>query len=448
MKVLHVLANSFPKINGYAVRSHMLIKAQSRLDGIENVALTSPWYPNIVEMQAEYDLDGVKYLRTSHPKQKKNTKITHKIVSKLAANPITKSNDLPFVARCLRYGSGKLLYLPKICWKLIEEGVLIKHFYQRILQVSNEYKIDLIHAHTPYRVGLPAYKAAKKIGLPFVYEMRGMWEETAVVNRRWKKGGPAYRRFRRKETYLLRKADSVICISEALKNEAISRGVSPNKITVVPNGFDNELSQLKDNLATEHFKEVKSQLTHTGSCKVIGYIGSLRELEGVDFTAKAVAELIKLGYKLKFFVLSSEVGQKELLDLCSQLGISSNSIIEGPVDHQLVKPYYDLIDIFVVSRPYSRVTDIVTPLKPFEAMGVGKTVISSDLIAMKEIIQHQKTGLLYQADNLDSLISQIKWCLDNSKDSDKIGEDAAHWVMNNRTWEQIAEHGKSAYIFR
>ena len=119
-------------------------------------------------------------------------------------------------------------------------------------------------------------------------------------------GGPAYLRFRKTETNLLRKADSVICISETLKSEAISRGVSPGKITVSPNGFDNtDIEKFADS-EQDFFKSVKTRLDSSKGAKIVGYIGSLRTLEGVDFSAKAVADLIKKGYNLKFFVLPME----------------------------------------------------------------------------------------------------------------------------------------------
>ena len=444
MKILHVLANSFPKINGYAVRSHMLIKAQAEIDDLENLAVTSPWYPNIPGLDEDYEQDGVKYYRTNHPLNKKNTKISHKLVAKLSSKNKRIQQEKPFLTRAILFVIKKTLFFPHICWKVIEERILIEHFYRRILQISIENDVDVIHAHTPYRVGLPAYQAAKKIGIPFVYEMRGMWEETAVANGRWISGGPAYWRFRKKETKLMKKADSLVCISEALKIEAISRGISKHKITVSPNGYDAELQSGQNE--SEMYKAVKSDLNIGKSTKVIGYIGSLRKLEGVDYTAKAVAKLCDLGYDVRFFTLSSESGQNELRNLCKDLGIYDRSTIVGPVDHNEVSPYFGLIDLFVVSRPMSRVTNIVTPLKPFEAMGLGRTVICSNLTAMKEIIEHKKTGLLYDADDLDSLVHQIKWCLDNPEQAKSLGQASKAWISENRTWVKIAEHSKSAYL--
>ena len=105
----------------------------------------------------------------------------------------------------------------------------MRYFMQRIIEVAKQEKAELIHAHTPYRVGLPALKAARKLRLPFVYEMRGMWEETAVANGRWRANGPAYRRFQRFENKVLRAADSVVCISETLKTNGNISGVDAAK---------------------------------------------------------------------------------------------------------------------------------------------------------------------------------------------------------------------------
>ena len=108
-------------------------------------------------------------------------------------------------------------YFSKIIWKVFEEKILIRYFTKRIMEVAKKHEIDLIHAHTPYSVGLPALRAARKLKIPMIYEMRGMWEETAVANGRWMKNGPAYKRFRKFETNVLRKSDGVICIGEALR---------------------------------------------------------------------------------------------------------------------------------------------------------------------------------------------------------------------------------------
>ena len=199
MKVLHVLANSPPDVNGYAVRTQMILENQNQLEQIDCLGLSSPWYPDRDSMVDEFNTNGVQYLRTLHPSRKKNSKLSHKLVKFFTRNPNSKSviisngdEDKKFILLRIYdffyYGIFKvgraIRHFFRIGWKVVEEKILIKYFTKRIIEVAKQTNAEIIHAHTPYRVGLPALKAARKLNLPFVYEMRGMWEETAVANGR------------------------------------------------------------------------------------------------------------------------------------------------------------------------------------------------------------------------------------------------------------------------
>ena len=458
MKVLHVLANSSPDVNGYAVRTQMLLQHQNEIEEIENLGLTSPWYPDRESMVESHSLNGVRYLRTLHPSRKKNTKISHKLIRFFTRKPIRKESPTNpisvkkkiFPLRLFDffyYGIFKIgraiRHFFRIGWKVVEEKILIKYFMKRIIQVAQEESVDVIHAHTPYRVGLPAMRAARKMGLPFVYEMRGMWEETAVANGRWMRNGPAYRRFQRYETKVLLKADSVICISETLKNEAISRGVKKENITVVTNAVERTITDVSH--TSELYATVAESIEKEENSCVIGYIGSLREMEGVDLTAQAVAKLKQMGHNVHFFVLTGPSGQDELKQLCEVLNIDDSSTIVGPVPHDEVGAFYSLIDVFVVSRPNSRVTQLVTPLKPFEAMAMGRATVASRLPALEEIISHEKTGLLYKPDSVEDLTMTIERCIVEPALREKLGNAARTWVLTNRTWDIVVQNTVDVY---
>ena len=454
MKVLHVLANSPPDVNGYAIRTQKILSNQSN----ELVGLTSPWYPNRESMIDDVEIDGIKYYRTKHPQWKKNPKISHKLVKLFTRKPDISSQNAPVENEATKilplrifdffyFGIFKIgraaRHFFRIAWKVVEEKILMKYFMQRIIEVAKQEKAELIHAHTPYRVGLPALKAARKLRLPFVYEMRGMWEETAVANGRWRANGPAYRRFQRFENKVLRAADSVVCISETLRQAAISRGVDAAKITVVTNAA--QIIDDSDLQKHETFDRVVASLGLKPSTRVIGYIGSLREMEGVDLTAEAVAELVKQGFDVRFFVLSGTAGQEELRNLCDRLELGDSAIITGPVPHQFVPQFYELIDIFVVSRPDAAVTRLVTPLKPFEAMAMKRAVVTSNLDALQEIVTDNETGLLFQAGNLSSLVETIKRLVTDEKLISSLGNNAYDWIIRNRTWELVVKNYAVAY---
>lgn len=432
LKILHVLANGPPDVNGYAIRTHGLMKAYSELPNVEVVGLTSPWYPDKDSMAKPIEMDGITYHRCLHPSRMPSVKGTAMKWSASRGRDRMAGSE-GFASKPLWRRGLSLLFKPlRPGWSWLEERVIFKHFTSRIIEVAEEENADVIHAHVPYRVGIPALRAARKLGIPFIYEMRGMWEESAVASGRWKSGGLAYRRFRRMETKVLRAADGVVCISETLRQEAISRGVDASRISVVPNAVDAEIVRNESDL----FNEMKDKLEDKF---VVGYIGSLRELEGVDLTAEAVSILNKRGVDVNFFVLSSQSGQDELRAYCDDLGIAENTDIVGPVSHDRVAPFYDLIDVFVVSRPDTRVTRLVTPLKPFEAMRSGTAVVMADLPALAEIVDDGKTGRLYPAGNYQTLAEIIHELLLNSELREYLGRNAASWVIANRTWQSVVE---------
>ena len=454
MRVLHVLANGPPDVNGYAIRTKMILEHLNQHTDVEVMGLTSPWYPRNENMKESYDEEDIEYLRTPHPAQtdsklpfllriarwiERRHQHLYPQNSEKALEMKMKRQQTGFIGKAIRAPA----YFSKILWKVVEEKILIRYFCKRIIEVAKKHKIDLIHAHTPYRVGLPALRAARKLKIPIIYEMRGMWEETAVANGRWLNNGPAYKRFRKYETKVLRKSDGLICISEALKNEAISRGVNKDCITIVPNGISAKLMKTTTN--RPDVVEVKSALKINAKTTVIGYIGSLREMEGVDQTAESVADLISKGYDVRFFVLTGKSGQAELKQFCEHLGITENTVITGPVSHNKVPEYYDLIDVFVVSRPDTRVTRFVTPLKPFEAMAMGKFVVASKLPALEEIIRHEETGLLYNPVSHQNLSFEIEKCLKDSKLKLNIEQNAQKWVLENRKWEDLVQRTVEAY---
>ncbi len=457
MKVLHVLANSPPDVNGYAVRTKMLLEASQRNNVAECFALTSPWYPHRDSMIEEIELNDILYQRTIHPSRKENSKLSHKLVALFTKqkkekttiqqiNQSKKKNPILRIFDFLYFGIFKVGRFFRngfrLFWKVIEEKILIRQFTKRIIEVSVNSEIDLIHAHTPYRVGLPALIAAKKLKKPFVYEMRGIWEETAVANGRWNRNGPAYRRFQKFENKVLRGADSVICISQTLKEEAIKRGVPESRISVVTNAVN--LSKHDESSKSDLLDLARANLSKSEDI-VVGYIGSLRKMEGVDLTADAVAKLIERGRSVQFFVLTGEDGQIELKQHCARLGISDKTTILGPVPHEMVKPFFDLIDIFVVSRPDSIVTRLVTPLKPFEAMARGKVVIASKLPALEEIISHKETGLLFEAGNVEDLSDTIESCIINEELRDILSNNAQEFVQRERTWDRVIENYRNLY---
>ena len=453
IRVLHVLANSHPDTNGYAIRSHMIVKHQNQIEDMEVHAITSPFYPNRQLMQEDIEHDGINYVRCKHPYFiRGRIPFSQRIIRRLTkVNSKKQETEKPQKSLVRRmydfvyfgfFKLGRLMKKPfQIPYRVWEERVLLKHFESDIFEYVKENNIEIIHAHTPYRVGIPSMNVAKKMGKKFVYEMRGMWEETAVANGRWKRNGPAYSRFRRLENRVLKGADKIVAISMELKRELISRGISGEKIAVVPNGIETVESVVE----SPKLETIETELNRLDGDITVGYIGSLRKLEGVDMTANAVSELVKQGHNINFFCLTGANGQEELIELSNRIGLKSRALITGPVPHSEVNQYYDLIDIFVVSRPDYPVTRTVTPLKPFEAMARARPVVITNLPALNEIITNLETGIITEDNELSSLVKSIKILISDQELRTKLGEQAKSWVINERSWSNLVRRYSTVY---
>lgn len=426
------------------------------INDMDPIAITSPFYPKKESMVENFMMDDVQYIRCKHPVNddnnlpfnlnfiRKSTFTGSEDSSQLQSN--SGKNIFKMSFDFVRFGIlkiGRLIRKPLVIpYRVFEERALMKHFEKSIIETCKQNKIQIIHAHTPYRVGLPALRAARKLSIPFVYEMRGLWEETAVANGRWRRNGLAYARYRRLENKVLKSADAIIVISEGLRQSAIARNVPSEDIILIPNSTEKSSQNVSK---PQNYTSIKGDLDSLEGETTIGYIGSLRPLEGVDNTAFAVSKLVEQGHDVKLFCLTGHDGQEDLRKLCDKVGLQNRHLITGPVPHSDVGAYYDLIDIFVVSRPDFEVTRLVTPLKPFEAMGRGRAIVVTNLPALIEIVEHEVTGLVTKSNSIDSLVSSIEHFVNDKTLRAKLGAQAKEWVEEHRLWEIVVSNLTKAY---
>jgi len=409
-------------------------------------------------MSEEINIDGIEYLRCVHPAYHNSNKgLGLRWVSWRGKKKIPPEKSETSVGgasekkanlalRAAVFASTPLRRILRMGNSWIEEKILFKFFRKKLRETVLEIKPDIIHAHTPYRVGMPAMLVAKELGIPFVYEMRGIWEDTAVANGRWKNKGFAYNRFRRMENKVLTNANRVFCISETLRAEAISRGVSSEQITVVNNAVGNSISRDFNGREINGFDETLKRLNKSEDSVVVGYIGSIQPLEGLDLLAESVAVLKKRGKDVRFLVISGSKGKKEFVEKCEALGIADISEITGPFPPIDIGAFYQLIDIFGVCRPPGfRVTELVTPVKPFESMYSGTATVVSDLPALKEIVKHEETGMNFIAGDVNSLADNIERLIDDVELRNRLSTNAMKWIEEERMWSKIVNLSVNGY---
>ncbi len=385
MKVLHVFDHSIPLHSGYTFRSISILKQQHKL-GIDTCHVTSSKHGND---QAEIEhVESLTFYRSA---------------------PI----------------SGLMAKLP-----ILNQMSYVEPMVKCILEVIEIEKPDIIHAHSPALNGLAALKAARKSGLPVVYEIRAFWEDAAVDHGTCREGDLRYRLTRKIETHVVKQVDSVTTICEGLRNDLIERGFNQSKFTVIPNAVNIEqFDVIKDKNS-----ELEVLLKLVGY-QVLGFIGSFYAYEGLDLIIDAMPAILAVNPKARLLLVGGGPQEKNLKHQVTLLGLEDKVIFTGRVPHSEVSDYYSLIDLLVYPRKPMRLTDLVTPLKPLEAMAQGKTVLASDVGGHHELIVDNETGFLFKAGEIEHLSERIIELLADKALRDSVIASGRNYVEQVKNWK-------------
>jgi glycogen(starch) synthase len=303
---------------------------------------------------------------------------------------------------------------------------------QRILEVARRERVDVIHAHSPILAGFPAWMAARQLRLGCVYEIRSLWEDAAVERGDISEQSPRYRVTRGAETFLARRVDAVVPICEGLRRDMSDRGLPESRLHVVPNGVD-----VARFVAQPPDEGTRSKLGLQGKT-VVGYIGTFFGFEGVVDLVEALAKLIKGGRKdLAGLIVGTGTTYEACKDIARRHGLADRILHPGHVAAEEVERLYSVMDVLAYPRRSLRITELVTPLKPLEAMAMEKAVIGSDVGGIRELIQDGVTGLLHRAGSVDDLALKITTVTDDVDLRRKLGRQARAWVAEHRDWKQV-----------
>ena len=321
-----------------------------------------------------------------------------------------------------RPGTGLLAKLP-----VVNQWDVVETLAERVREVVALEKPDVLHAHSPALNGLAALRVGRELGIPVVYECRAFWEDAAVDHGTTREGSLRYRLTRALESRVFRQADHVTCICEGLRADIAARGVPGERISVIPNAVDiesfPESRQYEPQLATELGLLNKP---------VIGFIGSFYAYEGLSLLLDALPRLRRDIPELKVLLVGGGPQDANLRAQAEALGDAV--IFTGRVPHSEVQRYYDLVDIFVYPRLSMRLTDLVTPLKPLEAMAQRHLVVASDVGGHKELIRDGENGRLFAAGDADALANAVVR-LFAERDSWSAYHDAGRrYVEDERNW--------------
>lgn len=381
MRVLHILDHGLPLHSGYSFRTRAILTAQTAR-GWSVAAVTGARQG--VSDQAAETIDGIDFHRTVPPRS-----------------------------------------LPAPLGELAE----IRALAARIDEVVAEFRPDILHAHSPVLDALAALKVARKRALPLVYEIRAFWEDAAVGNGTGTEGSLRYRATRALEIWAVRRADGVAVICEGLRRDLIARGIDAAKIMVSPNGVD--LTLFGDPPAPD--AALAAELDLTGR-EVLGYLGSFYDYEGLDTLIAAMPALIAARPNVRLLLVGGGPMESALRAQAAASDVAHAIRFIGRVPHHEVERYYGLVDLLVYPRKAMRLTDLVTPLKPLEAMAQRRLVAASDVGGHRELIRDGDTGTLFAPDDPAALAGRVAALLADRSGWEPMRDRARAFVESERNW--------------
>jgi len=312
--------------------------------------------------------------------------------------------------------------------------------FARLKEIIPILKPDVLHAHSPVLNGLAGVRAAKHFGLPLVYEIRAFWEDAAVDHGNCKEGDLRYRMTRALETYVIKQASAVTTICEGLRQDIVARGVDSSKVTVIPNAVNIEKFQF----GGQADEQLKAELGLSGKT-VLGFIGSFYAYEGLPLLLQALPLIHKHNDDVRLLLVGGGLQDALLREQVKALNLEDHVVFTGRVPHQDVQRYYDLVDVFVYPRLHMRLTDIVTPLKPLEAMAQGRLVVASDVGGHKELIRTGETGCLFKADDVSDLACVVVELLNSRDKWDDQRQAGRRFVEAERNWPNSVGRYREVY---
>lgn len=391
-RVLHILDHSLPLHSGYTFRTRAILKSQQAA-GLTVRGVTGPRHadagPEIEE------IDGLTF---------------HRVTGRFAGPP----------------GLSE--------WREIEA------FREGIEGVARQWQPEVLHAHSPALCGMAGLRAAKRLGLPFVYEIRAFWEDAAVGNGTGREGSLKYRLTRALENRVVAGADAVFTICKGLRDDLVARGHDGEKIGLSPNGVD--LALFGDPVARD---DALAHALGIGAGPVVGFIGSFYDYEGLDDLVAALPALRQRHPHAQLLLVGGGPMDEALRAQAAASPAGNAIVFTGRVPHAEVERYYSLIDVLAYPRKHSRLTDLVTPLKPLEAMAQRRIVAASDVGGHRELITDGQTGLLFPPDDPAGMAASLADFIDRRDSWPTMREAGRAHVATHHDWARNVQRYQRVY---
>jgi len=296
-------------------------------------------------------------------------------------------------------------------------------FVEPFEKLFEDARVGKIHLRSTYFIALPAYIAARRLGLRVVYEISGLWDlvyqdgevQTQILQRA---SFPMLA-----ESTVMSHADQVVVMNESVREIALARGTHKSRISIAPNAVD-----------IDEFRPLDEPDSKTFT---VGYMGSFVSYEGLGRLVNAAKILKQWGTPVRFLAVGDGIRWAPLVKQIENEGLSDIFQLPGRVPHDEVIDYYRQMDAMVYPRISTGTTEAITPLKPFEALALAKPIIVSDVAPLREIVGDDERGLVFEGGSAEGLALAIQQLIESPRLRREIGYAGRRWVVEHRNWENV-----------
>lgn len=396
-RVLHVLDHSLPVMDGYSHRSNSILVTQQGF-GWEPCVVTSPLHELDDPTSGDVAIQGISHRRV----------------------PLNQG----LLDRAIR---GR--------WPIAREFAVTKRLERRIDSLLQEQHFDVIHAHSPSLCGFAALRTSLRRKLPFVYEIRSFWEDGSSQS----PTSPRYRLTRALETHVAVRADALVGITKAIVSDLVSRGVSASRSFHVSNGVD------AARFSPRPRDSALSKELAVNDVPVLGFVGTLFPWEGIPWLVRAAAALRGRGQVFKLLIIGDGADAPLVRQAIAECRSEAYVNFLGRVPHEEVSRFYSIIDLLIYPRLRRRITELVSPLKPLEAMALGRPVLGSNVGGIRELVEPGKNGMLFESESVEDFCVQTSRLLGDQNLRETLARQARDWVASTADWLAIVRRYEAVY---
>ena len=317
-------------------------------------------------------------------------------------------------------------FFPKILYEFLEIGYNLYGYYLLRKEIIKERPDFIYDRYITFNAS--SVLIGKKYDIPIILEVNA-----PLALERSKQNDE--RLYLKKVAFFLEKwicsnSSKTVVVSTPLKDYLVSLTIPPKKIIVIPNGVD--IKKFRPCIKKD--KKLLQKCGFDEQNVIVGFAGILRPWHGLDLLLGAFKLVENNDGNIRLLIVGDGPIRSGIEEEVDKLSLSDKVFITGRISHDSITNYIALFDIAVSSKT----TFYASPMKILEYMAMGKAVIASNTQNIKDIIDNNVNGLLFESDNYSKLALGIRKLVFDKALRHKLGQKAYDKIIFERTWEHNA----------